>query len=310
MCNYEAAIAQFRKVVAVLQKQEHDDSLNGTRVTCSLRFANTLLQHSIDNEAETFVMFQKELDRCVDPLDREMILIDMGTGYRKIKKWDQSIEALQELCLSSTTRPDGTMLSQANEANEAIAQTSLEQYCTDTTLTIDQRTETLFYAQRYSFRVHIVSTEMHLTQAQLFYFNGDKQQAIHGCSLGRMQAQLLHLQAKGQTRVCSFQLRELQGRIICGSKHQKMTWKNERICHKVLCPLLGYWRMAKQKQKKHKGLTDEDRREYERVFETFFESICCYGLIIEDGDLQKTDSTDLKSRQEATQIAKEDSKKQ
>mmetsp|Transcript_17968 Transcript_17968/g.26720 ORF Transcript_17968/g.26720 Transcript_17968/m.26720 type:complete len:108 (-) Transcript_17968:183-506(-) len=89
-----------------------------------------------------------------------------------------------------------------------------------------------------------------------------------------------------------------------------MTWKNERICHKVLCPLLGYWRMAKQKQKKHKGLTDEDRREYERVFETFFESICCYGLIIEDGDLQKTDSTDLKSRQEATQIAKEDSKKQ
>ena len=60
-----------------------------------------------------------------------------------------------------------------------------------------------------------------------------------------------------------------------------MTWKNERICHKVLCPLLGYWRMAKKKKKKEqkkkqkkKGQTNDDRREYERVFETFFESIC------------------------------------
>mmetsp|Transcript_17967 Transcript_17967/g.26719 ORF Transcript_17967/g.26719 Transcript_17967/m.26719 type:complete len:117 (-) Transcript_17967:291-641(-) len=76
-----------------------------------------------------------------------------------------------------------------------------------------------------------------------------------------------------------------------------MTWKNERICHKVLCPLFGYWRLAKKKEKKHKGFTNEDRREYERVFETFFESICCYGLIIiSSGNLQKVDSTDLKRR--------------
>ena len=58
-----------------------------------------------------------------------------------------------------------------------------------------------------------------------------------------------------------------------------MTYKNQRICHKVLCPLLGYWRMAKKKQKeqkkqkKQKGLTNEDRCEYVRVFDTFFESI-------------------------------------
>jgi len=38
-------------------------------------------------------------------------------------------------------------------------------------------------------------------------------------------------------------------------------------------------------------------------FETFFESSCSHGLIIEDGYLQKADSTDLlMSRQEDAQI--------
>ena len=62
-----------------------------------------------------------------------------------------------------------------------------------------------------------------------------------------------------------------------------MTYKNERICHKVFCPVLGYWRIAKkeqqeqkkpEKQKKQKGLTNDDRNEYARVFDTFFENIC------------------------------------
>ena len=60
----------------------------------------------------------------------------------------------------------------------------------------------------------------------------------------------------------------------CDRKHQKMTWKKERICHKVLCPLLGYWRVARKKHKKRKGLTNEDRCEYEGLVEAFFESIC------------------------------------
>jgi len=55
--------------------------------------------------------------------------------------------------------------------------------------------------------------------------------------------------------------------------------------------------MAKKKQKKHKELsTNEDRRECARVFETFFERICRYGLIIADGNLQKPYSTDLKAK--------------
>jgi len=103
----------------------------------------------------------------------------MGIWYRQLNKWDQSIEALHQLCLSST-RPDGTILPQANEV---MAQTYLEQYCTDTTLDIDQRAEILCHAKKSSFQVHIVSTEMHLTQAQLFYFNGDKQQAYHHLEL-------------------------------------------------------------------------------------------------------------------------------
>ena len=179
MCNFEAAIAHFRKAVDGLQKQGYDDSLSGARFVCFVGLATTLLRHSADNEAEAFAIFQKELDRCVDPLCREEIIIQMGTEYRKFNKWDQSIEALHQLCLSST-RPDGTMLSLQHEA---MAQTYLEQYCADTTLTIDQRTQTLCQAKMYSFRVHTVSTEMHLTHAQLSYFNGDKQQAYHHLEL-------------------------------------------------------------------------------------------------------------------------------
>ena len=37
-----------------------------------------------------------------------------------------------------------------------------------------------------------------------------------------MKAQLLHLHATGQTRVCSFQLRELQGRIILWQEAPKV----------------------------------------------------------------------------------------
>jgi len=276
LCNYEAAIAHFRKGIAGLQMQEYDDSLNGIRVACSLRLANTLLRHSAENEAEAFAILQKELDCCVDPLDREMILIDMGKEYRKIKKWDQSIEALNQLCLFAT-RPDRTMLSQANEAT---AQTYLEQYCTDTTLTIDQRTQTLCQAKMYSFRVHTVSTEMHLTHAQLSYFNGDKQQAYHHLELyldARLaECKLTCYTCKQRVRHGSvpFSCASCRVASYCGRKHQKMTWKNERICHKVLCPLLGYWRMVKKKQKKQKELTNDDRREYARVFDTFFESIC------------------------------------
>ena len=83
----------------------------------------------------------------------------------------------------------------------------------------------------------------------------------------------------------------------CGRKHQKLTWKNERICHKVLCPLLGYWRMAKKgdKRRESNGKENGDRCEHETVFDTFFESVFPRGSIIAHGNLQKADPTDLKN---------------
>ena len=120
--NYEAAIAHYRKYLAEVQIQEYD-SPSRTRNVWSVDLAITLLRHSAKNEAEAFAIFQEELDRCVDPLDREKILFNLGKGYKKVNKWDQSIGALHQLYLSSN-RPDGTMLSRANKA---MAQTYLEQ---------------------------------------------------------------------------------------------------------------------------------------------------------------------------------------
>jgi hypothetical protein len=44
----------------------------------------------------------------------------------------------------------------------------------------------------------------------------------------------------------------------CG---QHLIWKNERICHEVVCPLLGYWRMAKEggrEKRERNGTGNED----------------------------------------------------
>ena len=167
------------------------------------------------------------------------------------------------------------------QANEGTAQTYLEQYCTFTTLDVDHRTQILCHATYHSNQVdEVTTTEMHLTQAQLFYFNGDKHEAYRHLEL-YLDARLAECKLTCYTcdqRVrrgsVPFSCASCMVASYCGRKHQKMTWKNERICHKVLCPLLGYWRMAQKKQKKHKGHTSEERCEYERVFDTFFESIC------------------------------------
>ena len=282
LCNYESAITHFRKEVAELQKQECDgDRQSKARFVCSVDLARSLLRHSAANEAEAFAIFHEELDRRVDPLDKEVILFEMGTEYRKLQKWDQSIEALHQLSCLSSTHIDGTMPPQANIA---MAQTYLEQYCTDTTLTIDQRTQILCRVKTHSLLIQVddVSTEMYLAQAQLFYFNGDKHEAYRHLEL-YLHAYL----AKCKLRCYTCEQRVRHGSVpfscascmvasYCGRKHQKMTWKNERICHRVLCPLLGYWCMAKKgKQRKESdGKGNEDRSEYVRVFETFFEGIC------------------------------------
>ncbi len=163
-----------------------------------------------------------------------------------------------------------------------MALSYLEQYCTDTTLDIDQRTQILCHAKRHSFQDHIVTTETHLTQAQLFYFNGDKYEAYHHLELyldARLaECKLSCYTCKQRVRHGSvpFSCASCRVASYCDRKHQKLTWKNERICHKVLCPLFGYWRMTKKQRKRRdrNGRGNEDRSEYVRVFQAFFESIC------------------------------------
>ena len=163
-----------------------------------------------------------------------------------------------------------------------MALTYLEQYCTDNALDIDQRTETLCHANMYFSRRHIDCTEMILISAQLFYFNDDKHESYRHLEL-YLDARLA--ECKLSCHCCKQRVRHgyvpfscasCMVASYCGTKHQKMTWKNERICHKVLCPLLGYWRIAKKRKTRREsnGEGNEDRSEYVRVFETFFESIC------------------------------------
>ena len=266
LCNYKAAIEHFRKFNAVLQQNQKAfwELSYGY-----LYFATLLLKHTADNETEAFLLFQKELDRCEEAGRRESVLLRMGTEYRKLKKWDQSIETLHQLCLSAS-RPESTM---QNLGNRAMAQTYLELYCTED---IDQQNDVLNLATEYAQKVDERSMEMYLTYAQISYFRGDKQRAYH-----HLEIYLVHRMSECDFFCYTCEQRIRDGSVpfscascrvasYCGRRHQRMTWKNERICHKVLCPLLGYWRVARKKSER----TTEDQSQKETVFKTFFESIC------------------------------------
>ena len=286
LCNYETAIDQYREDINALLRHgnalyQKYPRLSETRLANSLGLATSLLKHSTDNEAEAFAIFQEELNHCrASSDDRELILFRMGIEYRHLNKWDQSIETLHQLCLSAS-RPESTMTPQANEA---MAQTYLERYCTDTTLDIDQRSKILCHAADHAAMVKVAedkfSSEMHLIDAQLYYFEGNKEQAYLHLELYLdvffVECKLTCYTCKQRVRTGSapFSCASCRVASYCDRKHQKMTWKKERICHKVLCPLLGYWRVARKKHKKRKVLTNENRREYETLVEAFFESIC------------------------------------
>ena len=134
-------------------------------------------------DGEAFAVFQAELDHCDNPNHILDILYQMITEYRKLKKWNQSIEylgksrlKLEGLDKMLSSEQDIAKITQSM-INEAIAQTYLEQYCSDTNLDIKQRTDLLNLATANTMYAQSVDEEtpgMHLIRSQLFYFNGDK----------------------------------------------------------------------------------------------------------------------------------------
>ena len=274
-CNFRASVTQFREAVnappledKLLIIRDH----NTTQVHLRLDLALALLKkHSAANEAEAFQIFQKELDNCQHS-DRQMILFHMGEEYSKLKQWKEANKTLQ-LCLFAS-RKKTTAISL--KANEVLAKTYLEQYCVDAALDTYQRREVLKLATSYSRKAKPseITTGMHLTRSQLFYFNGDKQQAYRhlekylDARLAECKLHCYTCEQRVRTGSVPRKCESCKVALYCDSEHQKMTWKNERLCHKVLCPLLGFWRKAR---KKKDGMS-EDR--CESVFRTFFSAIC------------------------------------
>ena len=263
LCNYRAAIKHCRNTSDICK------SLG----SFSPVFGKALLRHSAKNETEAFGAFQAALGVFQEPSDvREEILFEMAVGYRILEKWSQSIHTLRQLFFS-VSHTKSTMLL---KANIATTKTYLEQYCIDTALDINQRAEILHHATEYSQKVNQVSTEMYLIHAQLFYFNGDKHHAYRHLEsyldghLAECKLKCYTCQQRVREGSVSFSCESCLVASYCDRRHQKLTWKKDRICHRVLCPLLGYWRKTK---KKRKGRANEDRHEKERVFEMFFGSI-------------------------------------
>ena len=270
-CNYEAAIDHFKEAHSYVDIRRSYSWVNMKegRLEYYVDLGVALLKQSADNEAEAFELFQTELDECQEPIERENILIRMGVEYRNLKKCKQSIETLQ-LCPSDTPCNEKSMIS-SSTAHKAMAQTYLEQYCADNTLDIDQRRDILKLATAYSQDDVETTVDMHLTHAQIFYYNGNRSQAYThlkqyldvrlteckvGCYTCKQRVQEQHTPLK-----CA----SCKAVWYCDKRHQRLTWQDERICHKVICPLLRYWRRVKA------GKAGETR--CDEAFSSFFESI-------------------------------------
>ena len=278
LCNHKAAIDHFRNA---FHHEEFQHYFGGNNIEFYLGFGTSLLRRSADNEAEAFQVFQEGVNRCEESShNRCRLLSKMGAEYRNLKKWNLSIEVLHQLCLFAsrveTCTSNATVTYFA--ATKELTLTYLEQYCTDTTLDIDERRAILHHATAYSIRIYGIFSDDQLIHAQLCYFNGDIQTAYQHlehyldnclvqCKLGCSTCEQ-RVRHKSVARTCE----SCRVASYCDRRHQKMTWKKERICHKVLCPLIGYWRMAKKAEKK--GRENKDLSEKERVFERFYENIC------------------------------------
>jgi len=280
LCNHEAAIDHFRNA---FDHEEFHHYFGRNNIEFYFGFGTSLLRRSADNEAEAFRVFQEGVDLCEESShNRCRLLSKMGAEYRNLKKWSLSIEVLHQLSLSASREQSDNATIMYVAATKEMTLTYLEQYCTDTTLDIDQRREILHHATAYSIKIYRIFPD-DLIHAQLCYFNGDIQTAYqhleHYLDDCLVQCKLSCYTCKQRVRHNSVSRTCDSCRVAsyCDRRHQKMTWKKERICHKALCPLLGYWRMAKKAEKK--GTTNEDLSEKERVFETFYENICPHAKI-------------------------------
>ena len=169
----------------VSEQRASEQRVSEQRVRDSLKLGQALLRRSKGNEVEAFEIFQTEMNdffgaRSQTSVDIEIeeILLCMGVESIRLKKWSQSIEYLETVI---AVRESDTMQSQVYKA---MAETYLEQYCTDTTLDADQPTQILQLATAYAQSVGEVTTDMHIIRAQLFYVNdGDKHHAYQQLEL-------------------------------------------------------------------------------------------------------------------------------
>jgi hypothetical protein len=138
------------KNAKICEQRVSEQRVSEQRVRDSLKLGQALLRRSRGNEVEAFEIFQTEMNdffgaRSQTSVDIEIeeILLCMGVESIRLKKWSQSIEYLETLI---AVRESDTMQSQVYKA---MAETYLEQYCTDTTLDADQPTQILQLATAY-----------------------------------------------------------------------------------------------------------------------------------------------------------------
>jgi len=129
--NDDAAITHLRRL-------SNGDPQQSIVIKSYVELGEALLNQSADNESKASELFKKALNARMHSSFKDYLHFIMGEKYRYLNKRDQSIYQYQSSCVIS------------DKENEAMAQTYLEQYCTDTTLDIHQRNEILKLATEYS----------------------------------------------------------------------------------------------------------------------------------------------------------------
>jgi len=238
LCNYKATIRHFMTATKISNRL-HMEMVQPS-IEADLGIA--LLRTKTKNPKEAFRYFAKALDaftKAGNMKELQNTLICMANEYRKLNQLDLSLQCI-ERCQSLAVQ------SRLDVCKEAHCNALLE-YAYDTTLSYSQRK--LYFDKARSIVENTIddcaSATVNLTRARLYNLGGNQNEArtslvkyVH-VRLELCELNCYTCKQKVKEGTVPLMCQTCLVALYCNKKHQALSWNDDRICHKVLCPLLA-----------------------------------------------------------------------
>jgi len=218
-----------------------------------------LAQDGREQEAiEIFLKAYGILETCDGPKSLGWILCKLGEAFRAIEAWDDAITALEKsISISAYIELEVIRNELQSELHQVLGRTYLEQYYSDESLVgMPETREGIIHEASFCSQEAINLRReddprkpiIYLDLAQEHYFLGDTEnaQAVlteyfdRTVKLGPKHCQMCHQACPKDAHMekCSV----CKVARYCSRAHSIQAWQKDRLCHKVMCPLLKRWR--------------------------------------------------------------------